>query len=128
MVGVVLNYLVPSQVFEIVLNISSLGVISTWGFIVGCQMKFRHAVARGEAQAVAFKMPGAPVTSWLTLLFLVGVLVMMAFDYPNGTLTVAAIPFVALLLVCGWYLLRRPKAVMMTPTMPSVTLTQKFLE
>lgn len=33
-VGVVLNYLVPSQVFEIVLNISSLGVTSTWGFIV----------------------------------------------------------------------------------------------
>lgn len=68
------------------------------------------------------------MTSWLTSLFLAGVLVMMAFDYPNGTLTVAALLIVALLLVGGWYLLRRPKAVMMTPTMPSVNLTRKFLE
>ena len=127
-VGVVLNYLMPSQVFEIVLNISSLGVISTWAFIVVCQMKFRSAVKRGEAQEVSFKMPGAPVTSWLTLLFLAGVLVMMALDYPNGTLTVATIPFLALLLIGGWYLLRSPKSVMLTPTMPSVTLTQKVLE
>ncbi|MBN8899517.1 MAG: amino acid permease, partial [Rhodospirillales bacterium] len=34
--GVFLNYLVPSKVFEIVLNISSLGVVSTWVFIVVC--------------------------------------------------------------------------------------------
>ncbi|WP_242487854.1 hypothetical protein [Pseudomonas sp. TH31] len=74
---------------------------------------------------MSFKMPGAPVTSWLALLFLVGG---MVFDYPNGTLTIAAIPVVALLLICGWYLLRRPKAVMMTQTMPSATLTQKFFE
>lgn len=29
-IDVVLNYFVPSEVFEIALNISSLGVISTW--------------------------------------------------------------------------------------------------
>lgn len=48
---------------------------------------------------MSFKMPGAPVTSWLTSVFLAGVFVMMAFDYPNGTLTVAALPVVAFLLV-----------------------------
>ncbi len=36
-VGVFLNYLVPSQVFEIVLNVASLGIIASWGFIVVCQ-------------------------------------------------------------------------------------------
>ena len=30
---VFLNYLVPSQVFEIVLNVASLGIIASWGFI-----------------------------------------------------------------------------------------------
>lgn len=29
-VGVFLNYLVPSQVFEIVLNVASLGIIASW--------------------------------------------------------------------------------------------------
>ncbi len=71
--GVLLNYLVPSQVFEIVLNIASLGIISSWAFIIICQMKLRQAIKRGMAKPVSFKMPGAPVTSWLTLIFLAGV-------------------------------------------------------
>ncbi|CAB3785238.1 L-asparagine permease [Paraburkholderia caffeinilytica] len=127
-VGVVLNYFVPSSVFEIVLNVASLGILSTWGFIVVCQMKFRQAVARGEAEPVTFRMPGAPVTSWLTLAFLIGVLVLMAFDYPNGTWTVASIPVVALILVAGWYGVRRRASTLMRPTIPSVTLTQSVLE
>ncbi len=105
-VGVVLNYYVPSQVFEIVLNIASLGILSSWGFIVVCQMKLRKAIKEGKAKDVSFKMPGAPVTSWLTLLFLFSVLVLMAFDYPNGTYTVATIPLLVVLLVFGWFGLR----------------------
>jgi L-asparagine permease len=127
-VGVVLNYLVPSEVFEIVLNIASLGIISTWGYIVVCQMMLRRATIRGEVAPVPFKMPGAPVTSWLTLLFLLGVLVLMAFDYPNGTWTVASIPVVALLLYGGWELLRRHSPALMPPTIPSVVLTRNILE
>ena len=126
--GVVLNYLVPSRVFEIVLNVASLGILSTWAFIVVCQMKFRQAVRRGDAEPVGFRMPGAPVTSWLTLLFLATVLVLMAFDYPNGTWTVAAIPIVAVLLVAGWYGLRRHAPVGLRPTIPSVALTQSVFE
>lgn len=81
-VGVFLNYLVPSQVFEIVLNFASLGIIASWGFIVVCQMRLRRAIKDGKAADVSFKLPGAPFTSWLTLLFLLSVLVLMAFDYP----------------------------------------------
>ncbi len=105
-VGVVLNYYVPSHVLEIVLNVSSLGILSTWAFIVVCQMKLRAAVARGEAEPATFRMPGAPVTSWITLAFLFGVLVLMAFDYPNGTYTVASLPVIALLLTLGWRWMR----------------------
>jgi len=102
LVGVGLNYLVPSQVFEIVLNIASLGIVSTWGFIVVCQMRLRGAQDRGEVAPVAFRMPLAPLTSWLTLAFLAGVLALMAFDYPDGTYTIAAIPGVAICLWLGW--------------------------
>nr|WP_074802811.1 L-asparagine permease [Burkholderia cenocepacia] len=128
-IGVVLNYLVPSSVFELVLNVASLGIISTWGFIVVCQIKFRAAVERGEAKDVTFRMPGAPFTSWLTLLFLLGVLVLMAFDYPNGTWTVASIPVVAVLLIIGWKTMcARARRAVLTPTIPSIALTQNVLE
>jgi L-asparagine permease len=106
-VGVVLNYYVPSQVFEIVLNVASLGIISSWGFIVVCQMRLRKAIKEGKAEDVSFKLPWAPFTSWLTLLFLVSVLVLMAFDYPNGTYTIASIPLIAVVLVLGWFGVRK---------------------
>jgi L-asparagine permease len=105
--GVGLNYLVPSQVFEIVLNVASLGIVSTWAFIVVCQMKLRGAQNRGRIERVSFRMPFAPVSSWLTLGFLAGVIVLMGFDWPAGTFTVAAIPLVALALVLGWVVLKR---------------------
>ena len=98
-VGVFLNYLVPSRVFEIVLNFASLGIIASWAFIIVCQMRLRKAIKEGKAADVSFKLPGAPFTSWLTLLFLLSVLVLMAFDYPNGTYTIAALPIIGILLV-----------------------------
>lgn len=106
-IGVPLNYIVPAQAFEIVLNVSSLGIVATWGFIVLCQIFFRRAVSRGEVKDVSFRMPGAPFTSWLTLAFLFGVLVFMAFDYPNGTMTIGMIPIIAIGLAVGWQLTKR---------------------
>ncbi|MDH2066629.1 L-asparagine permease [Pantoea sp. GD03673] len=106
-IGVVLNYYVPSQVFEIVLNVASLGIISSWAFIVICQLRLRKAIKEGKADDVSFKLPGAPFTSWLTLLFLFSVLVLMAFDYPNGTYTIASIPLIAVVLVLGWFGVRK---------------------
>ncbi len=105
-VGVFLNYLVPSQVFEIVLNVASLGIIASWGFIVVCQMRLRKAIKEGKRQG-QLQNAGAPFTSWLTLLFLFSVLVLMAFDYPNGTYTIGSIPLLAVLLVAGWFGVRK---------------------
>ncbi len=122
LLGVVLNYFVPSQVFEIVLNVASLGIISTWGFIVLCQMRLRQAINKGSIPRVNFRMPFAPFTSWLTLAFLLGVLVLMGFDYPDGTFTIAAIPVVALVLFAGWKILKRSNPI--SPTIPSYQLTR----
>jgi L-asparagine permease len=104
--GVLLNYLVPGKVFEIVLNISSLGVVSTWAFIVICQMKLRAAQNRGEIARVDFRMPGGRVMAWLTLAFLAGVVVLMALDWPIGTYTIAGLPILGLLLGAGWWMLK----------------------
>ena len=32
-------------------------MLSTWAFIIVCQMMFRRAVRRGELEAVAFRLP-----------------------------------------------------------------------
>ncbi|KXV19396.1 amino acid permease [Gluconobacter oxydans] len=107
LVGVMLNYLIPSRVFEIVLNFSALGIISTWGFILLCQLRLRAAINRGDIAPTGFNMPGAPYTTWATLGFLGFVLIMMAFDYPDGTITIGAIPLIGAVLIGGWCLLDR---------------------
>ncbi|MNQ80095.1 Aromatic amino acid transport protein AroP [compost metagenome] len=108
--GVVLNFLIPSQLFELLLNLVSLGILSTWAFIVLSQINYRRAVKRGEVEMVSFRMPGAPFTSWLTLVFLLVVLVLLGFDYPNGTYSVLSIPLVAGALMLGWSKAVRSKA------------------
>jgi len=105
LVGVGLNYLIPARVFEVVLNFAAIGIISTWVFILLCQLRLRRAIDRGEIARTTFGMPGAPYTSWATLAFLGFVVLMMAFDYPDGTTTVAAIPLIAIILVGGWLML-----------------------
>jgi L-asparagine permease len=105
-IGVILNAIIPSEAFEIALNLSALGIICAWGVIVLCQLKLWHLSRRGEMSRPDFRMFGAPYTGILTLVFLLGVLVLMAFDYPAGTMTVGSLVIIAPALVAGWYVLR----------------------
>jgi len=106
LLGVALNFFVPKEAFEIVLNVSALGIISSWGTIVLCQMKLQKMAKQGLLERPKFRLFGAPFTSWLTLAFLVAVLVLMAFDYPAGTFTVSSLVIIIPLLILGWFIFR----------------------
>lgn len=107
LLGVVLNAVVPAQAFEIVLNLAALGIISAWAVIVACQLKFWSLSRTGAVTRPAFKLFGAPYTGYATLGFLACVLVLMAFDKPVGTWTVASILLIAPMLIGGWFLCRK---------------------
>ncbi|MFB9912101.1 amino acid permease [Rhizobium paknamense] len=105
-IGVALNAVVPAEAFEIAINISALGIIAAWGVIILCQLKLWQKSRAGELERPDFRMFGAPYTGILTLLFLLGVVVLMALDYPVGSLTVASLILIVPALIIGWYLLR----------------------
>lgn len=104
--GVGLNAVVPKMAFEITLNATALAILCTWGTIVLCQLKLHRWARQGRASRPAFRMPASPWTSYLTLVFLVGVLLLMAFDYPVGTFTVGTLALIAPALAVGWYCVR----------------------
>ncbi|MBM7769614.1 amino acid permease [Glutamicibacter nicotianae] len=104
--GVVLNAVVPAKAFEIVLNFAAIGIIASWAMIVLCQMALVKSAKRGEQDRPSFRMPFAPVSGWVTLGFLALVLVMMAFDNPVGTWTIASLVIIIPLIIGGWYLCR----------------------
>ncbi|WP_189225327.1 amino acid permease [Saccharothrix coeruleofusca] len=100
--GVVLNYLVPKEAFDIAIAIASLGVVATWATLILCQLRLRQAVRRGELPQPAYRMPGAPYTGWATLGFLALVLVLMAFAGPAERIAFWSIPVLVVLLFAGW--------------------------
>ncbi|MFE3024709.1 amino acid permease [Nocardia tengchongensis] len=100
--GIWLNYIVPSEAFEIVLNVASLGILASWATIVLCQLKLFYLWKQGQAERPAFRMFGAPYTGIATLAFLGLVLVLMAFDRPVGTWTVASLVIIVPALAIGW--------------------------
>ncbi|MBU3707036.1 MAG: amino acid permease [Mycobacterium sp.] len=106
LLGVLLNSVVPDRAFEIVLNVASLGILSSWATIVICQLQLYRWSKQGRMFRPAFRMWGSPYTGYLTLAFLLTVLVLMAFNYPIGTVTVSSLVIVIPALIGGWYLVR----------------------
>ncbi|MFI6011027.1 amino acid permease [Streptomyces sp. NPDC051243] len=105
--GVGLNFLMPAQAFEIVLNVASLGIISTWVIIMVCHLIFVRRAKAGLVARPSFRLPGSPVTEIATIAFLLACLGMMWNDPEVGRKTLLLIPVIAVMLVGGWYGIRR---------------------
>ena len=54
LLGVVLHYFIPEQVFVYVTSVALVGTLWTWGMIMLAHIGYRRAVARGEAAPVSF--------------------------------------------------------------------------
>jgi L-asparagine permease len=104
LLGVPLNYLVPADAFEIVLNVASVGIVMTWATIVLCQIQLKRWADKGWLNRPSFRMFGAPYTGYLSLLFLAGVLIMVFIDSP---LTMLVTAIACALMVVGWYACRK---------------------
>ncbi len=102
--GVPLNYLVPADAFEIVLNVAAVGIVVTWSTIVLCQMQLKRWSDKGWVKRPSFRMFGAPYTGWLSLMFLAAVLIMVFIDSP---LTMLVTAIACGLMVWGWFLCRK---------------------
>ncbi|MFD2472195.1 amino acid permease [Amycolatopsis silviterrae] len=107
--GVVLNYIVPSKAFDIATAIASLGVVATWATLVFSQMRMRQASLRGELERPSYRMPGAPYTGWATLGFLVLVVVLMGFSDGAEKIAFYSIPAIVVVLAVGWRLVSRKR-------------------
>lgn len=101
--GVILNLFVPEDAFNIALDLSALGIISTWAMIVACQIQLYRWEKKGILTRPSFRLPGTPYTSYATLIFLAAVVVLMCYD---DIWNLIAIIVGAPLLVAGWYACR----------------------
>ncbi|MFI0915530.1 amino acid permease [Streptomyces abikoensis] len=104
--GVGLNFVVPADAFEIVLNLAALGILATWGMIMICHLLFWRKTRSGALTRPSYRLPGSPWTELVTLAFLVSVLALMYADGGAARTTVLCVPLIAAALIAGWYAVR----------------------
>ncbi|WP_434588194.1 amino acid permease [Streptomyces sp. A5-4] len=109
--GVALNFVMPGEAFEIVLNFASIGILGTWGMIMLCSLLFWHRAKEGKVVRPSYRLPWAPYTQLVTLAFLATVVVLMWWGGGVGRTTVMCLPLIAAALVGGWFLVRKRVAV-----------------
>ncbi|MCP1450965.1 amino acid permease [Priestia megaterium] len=97
-IGVVLNYIAPPNVFVYVYSASVLPGMIPWFIILISQIRFRKAKG-AEMDSHPFKMPFAPVTNYVTIAFLLMVLVGMWFNDETRISLIVGIIFLALVVV-----------------------------
>lgn len=82
--GIVLIYaLGAADAFEVVLSACSVFVLFGWISIFVSHLGYRRQVDRGQVAPVHFRMPGAPVTNYVCLTFLVVLSLYIMFDFSN---------------------------------------------
>lgn len=105
LLGVLLNAFVPENAFNIVMDLAGIGIAGTWAMILISHLAFLRKVKRGEEQRPEFRMPGAPYTNYLALLFFT-VVVASNVTSESGRWTLALFAVVIVLMVAGWYYVR----------------------
>lgn len=102
-----------SVAFDLALETAAIGVIGTWAAIFLAQIGLRRRHGKGASE---LPMPGGIPASIICLLALAGILVLIGFNtvenadgttFPMGLATLGSIPVFAVLLIGGWFLVKR---------------------
>lgn len=93
LIGVFLNYIVPAKVFGYVSSVATVAMVMAWTIILISQIKFRKAKLK-TGEKIAFKLPFWPISSYIALIFMAGIVVVMGImDDTRTALYVAPIWF-----------------------------------
>lgn len=97
--GVVLNYLMPDEIFLIISSIATFATVWVWLMILLTQFRARRKMSPEEAAALKYPAPFWPYGQLLTIAFMLGVFVVLAvYDSTRVALVVGAV-WLALLTV-----------------------------
>lgn len=89
-IAVLVNYLIPGKAFEVLMGLVVSALIINWGMISWIHLRFR-ARKRAEGKSTAFQSLGYPLTNYLCLAFLAGILAIM-YATPELRISVYLIP------------------------------------
>lgn len=102
LLGVVLNYVMPEQVFIYVTSVASFGAMWTWIVILITQLRYRQTLTAEQIKHLRYKMPFSPYSNYLALLFIAGVVVASAIN-PSTQIALFIFPVWLIVLIILYY-------------------------
>ena len=102
------NYFLPRDAFGMLMGLAVAALVINWGMVCWSHLRFRRAKAQA-GQPTAFRSPLFPLTNYLCLVFLAGIVVVMYLT-PGLQLSVWMIPAWLALLAFGYWLRQRSMA------------------
>lgn len=77
--GVILNYVMPEQAFELFSSVTVFALVCAWSSIVISHLNFRKIrIQTGQADKLTYKMPFYPYSNYIALAFVAAVMVCIA--------------------------------------------------
>ncbi|MBD5069987.1 MAG: amino acid permease [Lactobacillus sp.] len=89
---VVLNYILPSSIFEIISGVATVSFIFVWIILVWCHYKYRQ---QNPTKKSVFPMPLYPVSNFVTIFFFIAVL---------GLLTLSESTLLSIIFALLWFM------------------------
>lgn len=104
LVGVVLNYLIPENVFEIIASIATFATVYVWLMILLAQMGMRKKLSVEEIKKLDFPIIGWPIAPILATAFMIFVIAMIGYFPDSRPALYVGVAWLALLAVAHQFL------------------------
>ncbi len=100
--GVVLNYLIPENVFLLIASIATFATVWVWLMILVTQIAMRRSMSAEEVAQLKFPVPFWPVAPIVATLFMVFVFGVLGYFPDSQAALVVGAVWIALLVVAYW--------------------------
>ncbi|AKH62665.1 MULTISPECIES: amino acid permease [Photorhabdus] len=97
LIGVVLNYLLPNEIFVIIASIATFATVWVWLMILLSQVAMRRKMSKEEVKTLKFPVPMWPIAPILTIIFMVFVIVLLGYFEKTRIALIVGVAWVALL-------------------------------
>jgi aromatic amino acid transport protein AroP len=105
--AVVVNYLMPQEAFELLVALVVAALVLNWALISLTHLRFAAALRR-EGRVARFRAIGAPFTNYVCLVFVAGILAVIA-AWTDRWVSVALLPFWLMVLAGTWWVFVRKR-------------------
>ncbi|WP_052868633.1 amino acid permease [Streptomyces niger] len=106
LLGVVLNYTMPENIFLIISSIATFATVWVWLMILASQYAARRKMPEQETAELAYKVPFWPYGQIIAMVFMAAVMVLLAFSTETRVALIVGAVWLALLSVVHFLWLR----------------------